>query len=150
MMEAEPKRIDPGDQPTPRKATETRRRIALLVLLATIGVGVYLFAPKIPHDVEVRLNFVHMERGPKKSLTFRDLRRIQVDVLDDGQSRHRILVPARRNGLASTRFTVSLKPGHYILAVTMWFDGRNNTRVRERWQTALRVSGKGTHRIDVK
>lgn len=128
----------------------TRRRLANLFMVLFAGSLLFLGTRHFPRDVELRLNFVHMERGPKKSLTFRDLRRIQVDVLDDGQSRHRILVPARRNGLASTRFTVSLKPGHYILAVTMWFDGRNNTRVRERWQTALRVSGKGTHRIDVK
>ena len=121
MMEAEPKRIDPGDQPTPRKATETRRRIALLVLLATIGVGVYLFAPKIPHDVEVRLNFVHMERGLRGDLTVDKLSAVRVEVERDGTVLERIslAVPTRQNPIA--RFQVKLAPGTYRFRIVMRF-----------------------------
>lgn len=117
----------------------TRRRLANLFLVLFAGGLLLLGWRNYPREVEIRFNFVQMERGPKHTLTFRDLQRIVAEVHDADELMHRAMIPAPIGGLAAARLKLSLKPGTYTLTLTFWFAGQEQGIVRDQWKTKLVV-----------
>lgn len=130
---------DQGKQSETRSASnplgERRKRIALLVLLAIVGLGVYFVAPRIPRDIEVRINLVHMERGPGGELTVQTLEGLQVEIFLRGKRLHRVSVHAPTQEQPVAHFHVNLPRGRYQFLVTMRFrtaKGRVVDRLEQR------------------